>query len=132
MTSNTSAVLTDPFPTLETHLVATDNASTSQVLMLFIANPQNDVFVSTRNKDYGNPLSSNNQATDQPSTSTSTSLKVVPPIVPELKIKPPKGVLHKSTFNPCARAAQNYNIVEDLTQSPSSMSTLEVLKNCPS
>lgn len=131
-TSTTSAVLTDPFPTPETHLVATDHASTSEVLMLSITNPQNDVLVSTRNKDYGNPLSSNNQATDQPSTSTSTSLGVVPPVVPELTIKPPKGVVHKSTFNPRAQAAQNYNIVEYLAQSPSTMSTLEVLQNYPS
>ena len=30
------------------------------------------------------------------------------------------------------RAAQHYNVVEDLAQSPSAMSTLEVLQNCPS
>ena len=89
--------------------------------------------MSTRNKDYGNPLlSSNNQATDQPNPSTSTSSENIPPILPELTIKPPKGVVHKSTFNPRARAAQNYNIVEDLAQSPSTMSTLKVLQNCPS
>ena len=35
-------------------------------------------------------------------------------------------------FNPRARATQNYNIVEYLSQSPSTMSTLEVLQNCPS
>ena len=29
------------------------------------------------------------------------------------------------------RDAQNCNIVEDLAQAPSTMSTLEVLKNCP-
>ena len=52
--------------------------------------------------------------------------------MPELTIKPPKGVVHKLTFNPRARAAQHYNIVEDLAQSPSAMSTLEVLQNCPS
>jgi len=74
----------------------------------------------------------NNKATDQPSSSTTTSSEVVPPIIPKLTIKPPKGVVHKSTFNPHARAAQNYNIVKDLAQSPSTMSTLEVLQNCPS
>jgi len=93
--SNTSAVLTDPFPAMETHLVATDHASTSQVLMLSITKPQNEVLVSTRNKDYGNPSSSNNQAIDQPNPSPSTSSKVVRPIVPELTIKSPKGVVHK-------------------------------------
>lgn len=74
----------------------------------------------------------NNKATDQPGSLTTTSSEVVLPIIPELTIKPPKGVVHKSTFNPRARAAQNYNIVEDLAQSPSAMSTLEVLQNCPS
>lgn len=59
--SNTSAVLTDLFLTPETHLVNIDNASTSQVLMLCIANTKNDVLVSKRNKDYGNPSSLNNQ-----------------------------------------------------------------------
>lgn len=124
-------MLTDPFPNPETNLVAVDNASTSQVLMLSIKNKKNDVLILTRNKDYGNPLSSNNQATDQPSGLTMTSPEVVPPIIPELTRKPPMGVIHKSTFNPRAQATQNYNIVEDLTQSPFAMSTLEVLKNCP-
>ena len=88
--------------------------------------------ISTRNKDYGNPQSSNSEATDQPNKSKTTSSEVVPPIIPELTIKTPKGVVHKSIFNPRARAAQNYNIVEDLDQFPSAMSTLEVLQNFPS
>ena len=69
----------------------------------------------------------NNKDNDQPSSATMTSMEVVPPIIPQLTIKLPKGVVHKSTFNPRARAAQHYNIVEDLAQSPSVMSTLEVL-----
>jgi hypothetical protein len=44
---------------------------------------------------------------------------------------PPKGFIQKSTFNPHARVAQNYNIVEDLAQAPSAMSSLEVLQSCP-
>ena len=51
---------------------------------------------------------------------------------PELVIKPlAKGVLRKSDFNPQTRAAQNYNIFEDLVISPSAMSALEVLQSCP-
>jgi hypothetical protein len=46
-------------------------------------------------------------------------------------LPPPKGVLRKSTFNPHARAAQNYSIVEDLAQTPYVMSTLEFLQSCP-
>ena len=49
-----------------------------------------------------------------------------------MTIKPPNGVIHKSTYNPRTRAAQNYNIVEDLAQSPSAMYALEVLQNFPS
>ena len=50
------------------------------------------------------------------------STESVPPTaIPELTIKPPKGVVHKSTYNPRARAAKNYNIVEYLAQSPSAM-----------
>jgi hypothetical protein len=44
---------------------------------------------------------------------------------------PPKGVVQKSAFNPHARAAQNYSIVEDLAQAPSAMSALEVLQSFP-
>jgi hypothetical protein len=40
-------------------------------------------------------------------------------------------VVRKSSFNPHARAAQNYSIVEDLAQAPSAMSALEVLQSFP-
>ncbi|CAA3004318.1 Hypothetical predicted protein [Olea europaea subsp. europaea] len=53
--SKTSAVLTDPFLNPGTNLVANENASPSQVLMLSISKHQNDALISTRNKDYGNP-----------------------------------------------------------------------------
>lgn len=95
-------MLTDPFPNLETNLVAIDHASPSQVLMLSILKQQNDALILMRNKDYGNPQMSNNKATDQPYSWTTTSSKVMPPIIPELTIKIPKGVVHKSTFNLCA------------------------------
>ena len=32
---------------------------------------------------------------------------------------------------PNARAAQNYSVVEDLSQTPCAMSALEVLQSCP-
>lgn len=96
-------------------MVATDHASTSQVLMLSASKPKIEVLVSTRSKDYGNQSLSLNNQVDQPNSSTSTSMDPIPPhIVPKLTIKPPKGVVHKSTFNPRARASQNYNIVEYL------------------
>ena len=123
-----STVLTDPFLNSNTNLVATDPPSSSQVLMLSVTKPSIDILVSTRNKYYGS------QAIDQPTTSTTNpSTESVPPTaIPELTIKPPKGVIHKSTSNPRERAAQNYNIVEYLAQSPSAMSSLEVSQSFPS
>ena len=69
-------MLTDPFPNPETKLVANQNASRSQVLMLSISKQQNDVL--TRSKDYGNPQLLNNKANEQPSNSTTTLTEVVP------------------------------------------------------
>jgi hypothetical protein len=51
------------------------------------------------------------------------------------KIEPsphiPKGVLKNFSYNPNAIAAQNYLIIEELGQTPCTMSTLEVLQMCP-
>ena len=43
----------------------------------------------------------------------------------------PKSTLGKDIFNPNARAARFYNVVEDLAQAPCAMSTLKVLQSCP-
>ena len=44
----------------------------------------------------------------------------------------PKGAFKKASRNPNVRVAQNYSVVEDLSQTPCVMSTLEVLQSCPS
>jgi hypothetical protein len=44
----------------------------------------------------------------------------------------PKYAFKKDSHNPNARAAQNYSVVEDLSQTPCAMSALEVLQSCPS
>jgi hypothetical protein len=44
----------------------------------------------------------------------------------------PKGAFKKDSHNPKARAAQNYSVVEDLSQTPCAMSSLEVLQSCHS
>jgi hypothetical protein len=44
----------------------------------------------------------------------------------------PKGMFKKDSHNPDARAAQNYFVVEDLSQIPCTMSALEVLQRFPS
>jgi hypothetical protein len=42
-----------------------------------------------------------------------------------------KGVFKKDSRNPNVRAAQNYSIVQDLAQTPCTMSSLEVLQSFP-
>ena len=44
----------------------------------------------------------------------------------------PKGAFKKASHNPNSRTAQNYSVVEDLSQTPCAMSTLEVPQSCPS
>ena len=97
--------------------------------MLSYSKLRSHVMVATQNKYYGNVNPPNSQANNQPASLISTSSDYVPPL--ELTIKPPKDVIHKPSFNPRLRASQNYNVVEDLVESPSTMSTLEVLQNCP-
>ena len=94
-------MLTDPFLNPDINLVATDPASSSQVLMLSLTKPSTYILVLTRNKDYGSP------ATDQPTTSTMNPSTESLPLtaIPKLTIKPPKGVIHKLTYNPRERAA---------------------------
>jgi hypothetical protein len=70
-------------------------------------------------------------STSPPNPSTTGPLHLERPNLDTVIRPPPKGVVKKSTFNPHARAAQNYSIVEDLAQAPSAMSALEVLQSCP-
>ncbi len=53
--SKTSALLMDLFPNPGTNLVASENASPSQVLMLSVSKQLNDTLITTRSKYYGNP-----------------------------------------------------------------------------
>ena len=88
------------------------------------------VDLQTRTKLYGNPTID----AQEPGTSSypppPNDLHIERPTV-EPVIRPPKGTLRRTTHNTSARAAQNYNIVEDLAHAPSAMSTLEVLQTCP-
>ena len=95
------------------------------------------VRIATRSQYYGSKsLVGGKEAessNSNPSTLTlgSDPLQIEKPN-PGLVIKPPsKGILRKSAFNPHARAAKNYNIVEDIAISPLAMSALEVLQSCP-
>jgi hypothetical protein len=44
----------------------------------------------------------------------------------------PKGVFKKYFYNPNARVAQNYSLVEYLVQTPCVMSAMEILQIFPS
>jgi hypothetical protein len=102
---------------------SSSNPSTSNVYML-----KGDAHIATRAHDYGMP-------------STSEKGKEVEnPYVPlqiektlgETMTHIPKGAFKKASHNPNARATQNYSVVEDLSQTPCAMSSLEVLQSCPS
>ena len=104
-------------------------SSGSQVFMM--STPMN---VATKLKDYQTPASATGKEKEvAPSSSTLSSgpLHIEHPN-PDSAIRPPCwGVLWKSSYNPNAQATQNYNILEDLAQAPSTMLTLEVLQSCP-
>jgi hypothetical protein len=142
------AVLTDPFPTHQQQMVGKNlsplqggnighshhgdaSSSVSQVFMC-----KDMVRIMTREKTYDTPLDNhaNGGVTYKPSTSTppySTPLHIENLVV-ESVLCPPKGTIRKSIFNPSARAAKKYNIIEYLVQALCAMSTLEVLQSCPS
>jgi hypothetical protein len=119
-----------------------DEASSSAHIYMF-----NGINFTTLSKTYdtpGNPdkgKETNSTGTLSDPSLSSISLPSVNPPSGPLQIEkpmfdsilcPPKSTIHKATFHPSSRAAQNYNIVEDLAQPPCAMSALEVLQHCPS
>jgi hypothetical protein len=106
-------------------------ASGSSYVLMCTIDKDKEVSLTTRAKDYP---SSNGSVIDHPSTSTpppTSPLQIDQPSSETLIRPPPKGVVHRSSFNLHARATQNYSILEDLAQAPSAMSTLEVLQTFP-
>ena len=65
-------------------------------------------------------------STSSPESSSTVPLSIENPTL-DMILRPPKSTLWKVVFNPNARDAQFYNVVEDLTQAPCAMSSLEVL-----
>ena len=110
-----------------------DASTSTHVLMM----ANETAALMTREKTYDTNLdkhprgsTSSLTSTTAPSTSNG-SLQIEKPIFDNV-LHPPKGTIQKLAFNPSARVTQNYNIVEDLAQTPCAMSTLEVLQHCPS
>jgi hypothetical protein len=137
---STPVVLSQPFPSQQqASLVIHDQPSTSTqsyVLMCTGDSTKNDVTLTTRAKDYTpskekvDELPPDLVQPSPPNPPTNGPLHIKRPSL-DTVLRPPKGVIKKSAFNPHARAAQNYSIVEDLAQAPSVMSALEVLQSCP-
>lgn len=81
-----------------------------------------NVNVATQSWDYGEVETSK----DKSIPGTTDPLHIERPFVESIPWIP-KGSAKCTTINPIARASQNYSIVEDLAQSPCTMSALEVL-----
>jgi hypothetical protein len=137
----TLVVLSQPFPSQQQAQLVIHNqpypSTTSYVLMCNGDSKNNDVTLTTRAKYYS---SSKEKVDDIPTSLVQQPPSTSPPNGPlhlerpslDIVLRPPpKGVVQKYDFNPHARAAQNYNIVEYLAQAPSAMSSLEVLQSCP-
>ena len=133
-TNGTPKVLKEPFPSQQTQMVEQLSPSTPFGSQVFMMNGAAPISVATRSKDYNESRQAPGKvvADGPPPPPISGSLEIEKP-TPEPIVKPSsKGVLRRSSYNPNARAAQHYSIVEDLAQAPSAMSVLEVLQSCPS
>jgi hypothetical protein len=82
-----------------------------------------EAFISTRAHDYSKP-STSEKGKDAEIPSLPLEIKKT---LGETMTRIPKGAFKKASHNPNARAAQNYSVVEDLSQTPCAMSALEVL-----
>jgi hypothetical protein len=87
-----------------------------------------DAHIATRKHDYGIPnTSKKGKEVENPSVPLQ-----IKRTMDETMTHIPKGAFKKASHNPNARAAQNYSVVEDLSQTPCVMSSLEVFQSCPS
>jgi hypothetical protein len=102
---------------------SSSNPSSANVYMM-----KGDAYISTRAHDYRMTRSSEKNKEAE-----------IPPLplhiektLGETMTCIPKGAFNKYSHNPNARAAQNYSVVEDLSQTPCAMSALEFLQSCAS
>jgi hypothetical protein len=86
-----------------------------------------DALIITRAHDYSKPSASEKGKEDE---IPSLPLQIEKTLG-ETMTSIPKGAFKKASHNPNARAAQNYFVVEDLSQTPCAMSALEVLQSFP-
>jgi hypothetical protein len=99
-----------------------NNPSSSNVYMV-----RGDAFIMTRAHDYSKP-----SASEKGKEAELPSLPLqIEKTLGETMTHIPKGAFKKASHNPNARAAQNYSLVENLSQTPCAMSSLEVLQSFP-
>jgi hypothetical protein len=99
-----------------------NNSSFANVYMV-----KSDAFITTRAHDYSKP-----SAPEKGKEVEIPSLPLqIEKTLGETMMHIPKGAFKRDSHNPNARAAQNYSVVEDLSQTPCAMSTLEILQSFP-
>jgi hypothetical protein len=99
-----------------------NNSSSAYVYMV-----RGDALITTRVHDY-----SKTSASEKGKEAELPSLPLqIEKTSGEMMTHIPKGAFKKASHNPNARAAQNYSVVEYLSQTPCAMSTLEVLQSFP-
>jgi hypothetical protein len=88
---------------------------------------KSDAFIVTRAHDYSKP-----SAFEKGKEAEIPSLPLqIEKMLGETMTHIPKGAFKRASHNPNTRAAQNYSVVEDLSQTPCAMSALEVLQSFP-
>jgi hypothetical protein len=98
-----------------------NNSSSVNVYMV-----RDDSLITTRAHDYSKPSTSEKgKEVELPSLPLQ-----IEKTLGEMMTHIPKGAFKKASHNPNVRDAQNYSVVEDLSQTPCAMSTLEVLQSC--
>jgi hypothetical protein len=99
------------------------NPSFANVYMM-----KGSVDITTRTQDYRMPNSSK-----KGKEAESPSLPLhIEKTLGETMTCIPKGAFKKDSHNPNARVTQNYSMVENLSQTPCAMSSMEVLQSFPS
>lgn len=123
-------VLKEPFPSQQTQMVADPSSSYPFGSQVFMAGTI-PIHVSTRAKDYPSSAGKEPEVPSSAPPSSSGPLHIERPSTETTIRPPPKGVLRRSSYNPNARAAQHYSIMEDLAQALSAMSALKVIQSYP-
>jgi hypothetical protein len=86
-----------------------------------------DALITTRAHEYSKP-----SASEKGKEAELPSLPLqIEKTLGEMMTCIPKGAFKKASHNPNARVAQNYSVVEYLSQTPCAMSALEVLQSFP-